>query len=437
MKTLNRSKAIIFALLTLFISFNQCSEDSEPAACTTNIFPPNGSFVAPGATVELSWAASVNVSKYDVYVGPGGSTPQLFVENVVATKAYFPVPGGADVTYSWYVQPRNSDGEPTECSSSASTFMTVTNFPIDDEQIVVDVLVVNFDPNTNIAGQTKKLHDFYSWNDPRTLAEQYISDISNASDGLLKFNIVEWRDISQFPVKADGFAYDDLSYHVCFTSPNHSQCHSPDDIDYNKMFEDHNIVEGIDNDVFDEVWVFGAPFFGYWESSMAGPNAFYINGGVYPNVSSKRAFAIMGFNYERGVAEMIHNLCHRTEATMSKVYGGWAAEQLTTSWAKFAANKTQSNVAAVGSCHYPPNALEGYDYANTTAVESSADDWYNYPLLTGEKKSINAEAWGGPDYQRNYLNWWFHHLPRRQGVGPDGKLNNWWRYLFEFNENVH
>ncbi len=143
---------------------------------------------------------------------------------------------------------------------------------------------------------------------------------------------MEWRDLNKFPEKSDQFTYDDLSYHVCWTSANHSQCHSPDDLDYYKIINDHNIVEGIDNDVYDEVWIFGGPYFGYWESSMAGPNAFYINGGVYPNVATKRAFAIMGFNYERGVAEMTHNLSHRTEATMSKVYGGWAAEQLNHSW---------------------------------------------------------------------------------------------------------
>jgi hypothetical protein len=438
MNNLNRTSAITFALLTSLLSFNQCSEDQIPLAeCSSNTFPPNNAAVAAGATVELSWTPSPDVNSYDVYLSAGNDAPQLIAPNVPATKTYYAVSSTSGVTYEWFVQPKNTEGKATGCSTNATTFKAVNNFAKDDGQIVVDVLVLNFDPDVKITGETKKLHEFYFWNDPHELADGYINDITEASEGLLKYNVVEWRDLNQFPVKEDGFVYDDMSYHVCLHSPSYSQCHSPDDFGYNKMIQDHNIIRDIDNNVYDEVWVFGGPYFGTWESSMAGPNAFYINGGVFPDVASKRAFVIMGFNFERGVGEMIHNLCHRTEATMSKVYGGWAAEQLTTSWAKFAANKKQSGEAAVGSCHYPPNADADYDYSNQKSVESSADDWYDYPLLSGEKKSINAEEWGGPDYQRNYLKWWFHHLPRTEGVGPDGKLNNWWRYLFEFNENVH
>src|SRR5262249_36871136 len=156
-------------------------------------------------------------------------------------------------------------------------------------------------------------------------------------------------------------------------------------------------------------------------SAMAGQGAFYINGGVFgaDKVKCKRAFAIMGFNYERGVAEMLHDLCHRTESTMSRVFGGWQVEKLDTDWARFAANAKQSGGgAAVGTCHYPPNAQSDYDYANTRFVESSADDWLNYPNLKGTKKKINRDAWGGPDHHRNYMKWWFARLPRAKGVHP-------------------
>ena len=46
---------------------------------------------------------------------------------------------------------------------------------------------------------------------------------------------------------------------------------------------------------------------------MAGKGAFYINGGPigYDKIPSQRPFVIMGFNYERGVAEMLHDLPRR------------------------------------------------------------------------------------------------------------------------------
>jgi hypothetical protein len=108
---------------------------------------------------------------------------------------------------------------------------------------------------------------------------------------------------------------------------------------------------------------------------MAGPGSFFVNGGVSEQVPSQRAFVNMGFNCERGVDCMVHDLCHRREASMSRIYGGWKAEELTRNSARFAANLKQSGAAAVGTCHYPPNAEADYDCTNKRQVESTADDW--------------------------------------------------------------
>jgi hypothetical protein len=209
--------------------------------------------------------------------------------------------------------------------------------------------------------------------------------------------------------------------------------HQPDTADYPRTFQEFGLLPKIDRGEVDEVWFFGGPYFGYNESAMAGPRSFYINGATYEKVPSKRPFAIMGFNYERGVAEMMHDLCHRTESTMARVYGGWKVEELTTNWARFAANYSQSGgTAAVGTCHWPPNAEHDYDYSNSRTVQSSADDWLGYPKLTGATRPVNRETWGGPDYHRNYMKWWFTRLPHAEGVNADGRLNNWWRYVFDF-----
>jgi hypothetical protein len=80
-------------------------------------------------------------------------------------------------------------------------------------------------------------------------------------------------------------------------------------------------------------------------------------------------------------------------------------------------------------------------YSDFTSVSSEADDWLNYPLLTGSVTSVNANNWGGPDYQRNFLRWWMARFPKvpgryLDGSNPlnDGKLNNWWGYLVDMNE---
>jgi hypothetical protein len=297
--------------------------------------------------------------------------------------------------------------------------------------LVVKVLVLNFDPLIPQENK-RRLHEVCKWTDPRKLAEGYIADVKEASGGFIQYRIVEWKDIDTFHTKIDGFTYTPEQYMECRRTG--KGWHQPDTADYPKTFRDYGVLPLIDRGKVDEVWFFGGPYFGYNESAMAGPGAFYINGEVYDKVPAKRAFAIMGFNYERGVAEMLHDLCHRTESTMARIYGGWEADKLTTNWARFAANFAQSKgVAAVGTCHWPPNAEHDYDYANPRTVQSCADDWLNYPDLTGQTKPVNCETWGGPDYQRSYMKWWFSHLPRATGVNADGRLNNWWRYVFDFN----
>ncbi len=89
-------------------------------------------------------------------------------------------------------------------------------------------------------------------------------------------------------------------------------------------------------------------------------------------------------------------------------------------------------MAACGNVHFPPNGVSDYDYANTTMVLSSADDWlYNYPNFTGQTRKFNASEWSYD--QRLYLKWWYRHMPRLPGRYSDGKLNNWWCYLVDPN----
>lgn len=411
-------------------SLTTCDSDESPVpGCVNNIFPLDMDYVAEGALVTLRWEASADAVGYDVMLGEVGQVPDRIASNIKATELQYRASHG--MSYVWYVMPRNADGQHFGCLTNKSHFKTKPLPPIDDTQIPVNVLVLCFDPMVDAPEGRKKLHDRYMWPDPKLLASEYIEEITYASHELVNYNIVEWKEIDEFPSKIDGFRYTGDSYDQCIKSK--TTCHNPDDLDYYKLFAEHDVANGINNDVYDEVWIFGAPYFGFWESSMAGAGAFYVNGGIYENIASK-AFVVMGFSYERSAAEMLHNLCHRTEATMSREYGGWRAEELTTSWARFAANQKQSGVAAVGTCHFPPNAGAAYDYCNDNIVFSSADDWYNYPYLAGTLTPVNASTWGMLNCERDYFRWWFHHLPHRAGTAPDGHLNNWWRYIYELPE---
>jgi hypothetical protein len=32
------------------------------------------------------------------------------------------------------------------------------------------------------------------------------------------------------------------------------------------------------------------------------------------------------------------------------------------------------------------------------------------------------------------MKWWFTRLPKVVGTDKDGRQNNWWKYIFEFNK---
>ena len=300
-------------------------------------------------------------------------------------------------------------------------------------RIEVTVLVLNYDPFVARAGGAKvRLHEALKWNDPRKLVEGYVADLDKATGGSVRLTIAEWRDLDQFPLKRDGFRYDMEAYLKCHHEG--KGWHKRDAVDYAHVIAENNVVELIGNGTVDEVWLFGGAYFGYWESTMAGPRSFYINGGPVRGIECQRPFVIMGFNYERGVAEMLHSLGHRVESTLAHFSGGWELDNLSTHWARFAANVKQSNgQAGCGSCHYPPNGESDYDYGNQRIVRSTADDWLNYPNLKGTKSDVNCETWGGPDYHRNYLVWWYTRLPKADGVNPESNLqNNWWKYVYQF-----
>lgn len=305
------------------------------------------------------------------------------------------------------------------------------DFPVCEEPgVEIKVLVLNYDP-VMPDSDGRVLHEVCSFNDPKSLADQYIAEVELVSGGYIKYKVAEWRELNEFPVKKDGFKYSAETFLA--VKANEAKPHDPDALDYDRVLSIQEVAKAIDDKTFDEVWLFGGPHFGYFESIIAGPKAYQINGNSLPEFKSKHAFAIMGFNYEHGVGEMLHHLARRTESTLARIYNTKLGE-ISTQWGKFSASeKLNKGFAGVGGSEWPPNAESAHDYSNSRVVWSNADIWFTYPKMKGKIKPINHENWGGPDYQRNYLKWWFARLPKAIKAGKDGRQNNWWKYVFDFN----
>lgn len=274
----------------------------------------------------------------------------------------------------------------------------------------------------------RKLSHLLGWHDPDRLAQQYIEDVRDASYGCAGYEIVERVEVDGCPVKADGFVYSADDYYQRWST--RTGWHQPDLVDYGRLLTQFQMINRINQQQVDEVWLFGFPYAGYYESIMVGPGAFWCNAPPLENRQAKRRFVIMGFNYERGGGEMLENLGHRVESIMKHVYRHKRGQA--NLWERFTRyDKLTPGRAECGNVHFAPNSVRDYDWGNPRQVMSRCDSWLNFPDLSGPGRLVNCREWGNGDIRRHHL-WWLRHLPHGAGA-TDGVSHNWWEYIIDPN----
>jgi len=329
------------------------------------------------------------------------------------------------------------------------------------------VSLVIYNPIIESEGN-RRLNQVLGWNDPDELCAQYIADVQEASHGYVRYQIVERIELDEYPTKQDGFCYDDAGYLRTWRA--RIGFHFPDTADYRALLARADFVRQLEDGRVDELWIMAFPYAGLYESCMGGRGAIWCNGPVIPGTQGvARRFVVMGFNYERGVGEMLENLGHRAESIMEHVFAdvpdrdphdqaqsqaadsrSWmdrllgavglrqpsrSAQRAATVdldgnlWRQFTRyDRSHPGMAACGNVHFAPNSESDYDWGNRRRVLSSADDWLNYPHFTGQLREMCCEEWGGGDIRLHHL-WWMKRFPHVDGTTPTGKLNNWWRYV--------
>jgi hypothetical protein len=290
------------------------------------------------------------------------------------------------------------------------------------------VLSIIHDPVIPAAGQ-RKLHHVLGWNDPDELARRYSADVREGSYGWVNYEIVERIEVNGFTVLQDGFVYTPESFLKCWQA--RAGFHKPEGVDYHRLLADFDVIAKVDQDLIDEVWLFAYPWAGYYESIMAGPGAFWCNAPPLSRTEHcSRRFVVMGFNYERGVGEMLEDLGHRAESILGKVFEGKKGEA--NLWERFTRyDQTHPGRAEVGNVHFAPNSQRDYDWGNYRKVPSRCDNWYRFPDLNGAPRQVNCAEWGNGDIRLHHL-WWFRHFPHILGE-TQGISQNWWEYVADPN----
>ncbi len=288
------------------------------------------------------------------------------------------------------------------------------------------VLLILHNPRIQSASG-RPLWQVLGWNDPDDLTGAFIRDLADCSYGLAQYEVVDRVDVDDFPPKQDGFSYSEDHYLGCWRA--RRGFHQPDLVDYRRIFAEFDVIARVNEEEFQEVWLFGFPYAGYYESIMAGPGAFWCNAPPLSGVEGlHRRVVIMGFNYERGVGEMLESYGHRAESIMARVYAGKRGEA--NLWERFTRyDKSHPGQAEVGNVHFAPNSSRDYDWGSRKRVWSRCDDWYDYPDLQGRGRQVNCEEWGNGDIRLHHL-WWFRHFPHVAGMSHDIS-HNWWEYVVD------
>lgn len=296
--------------------------------------------------------------------------------------------------------------------------------------VYLKVALIIFDPPVPSQGG-RPLSQVLGWSDSEILVSGYISDLQASSHGYVNYQIAETIHAPAFPVKADGFVYDADDY-VRFWQ-NGRGFHMPDMVDYHQILADFDLVEKVNSNLIDEVWLMAMPYAGFYESIMAGPGAFFCNAPPLTVTSANRRFIVMGFNYQRGVGEMLESFGHRAESILRQVFRNSRGDD--NLWARFIRyEQTSPGMAECGTVHFAPNSTRDYEWGNLTPVWCRSRNWVGFPNLEGAPVKLNCAEWGNGDIRAHHT-WWLKLLPHVAGQA-DGIRYNWWSYLIDPNE-VH
>lgn len=298
------------------------------------------------------------------------------------------------------------------------------------EPVVKRVSLIVHNPRVPGVGG-RRLNEVLGWNDPEELCRGYITDLQEVSYGYANYEIVERVEIDGFPRKADGFVYKADDFVRAWQAK--KGFHDPDMVDYQQLLREFRMVEKVNAGAIDEFWLFAMPYAGYYESIMGGPEPFWCNAPplVEGTRAARRRFIIMGFNYQRGVGEMLEAFGHRAESLMKYTFRHKKGDA--NLWERFSRyDQTHPGAAEVGLMHFAPNSTRDYEWGRRQPVVSRCVDWHDFPNLTGKSRVVDCDEWGEGDIRQHHQ-WWFRHVPHVSG-STGGIAYNWWKYIIDPNE---
>lgn len=320
-------------------------------------------------------------------------------------------------------------------STTAAVLDDFTLPPAQARTVKVALVIQN--PSVPSQGN-QTIRELMNWNDPYLLANTLKDSLNAASHGTVNYEITQiYDDTMLFTHLTDlsGIRLSRDSMASLLLEPGWATLQAQNTkFDYNAMLNYYNFCAKSDSGIIDEVWLYGFPYAGCYESILTGDDAFWYNSPPLTGNTCSDQLPIMAYNYERGLDCALESYAHRYESAMKYVYGRWSYTSTDpNNWELFTYyNKVKPGNAHNGNAHYPPNGTSDYDYANHNAVISYTDNWLRYPFLYHNTRTFDCNEWEC-DHAK-YLLWWYQKMPHHICVSEEGILNNWWRYVIDYKE---
>jgi hypothetical protein len=221
------------------------------------------------------------------------------------------------------------------------------------------------------------------WNSADILIPKYITAMQQATGNMLTFQLVNKLEVVQYPLLQDGRQYNDTTWKTALDDDTKAfrDAHGNYMLaDYQRIIQDFNLVAQVQSGQIDEVWMFGGPYFGFYESCMVGNRAFWCNGPAI--VQNCRRFVVMGYNYQRDVKEMVHDFGHRAESILARQFNSQALLNMLYSaqppaGAALSAPKNEFEQFLIthGTVHRKPGGAD-YGQDETAWVTALKPEWF-------------------------------------------------------------
>lgn len=401
-------------------------------------FRPDLAALAVKALADMGYAAEVQASEFgerdscgefapltiDFVVRLTGVTPpaRLVLQQIEPVLRRIAEPGLGTVRLT------DPNGASADLTMNPLSLAALASPPASSDVLNRKVYVIAYDP---IMSNGLRLHNYFHWFDTDYLDLNVINFWKSVSGDRMVYSIVGKQVLNAWPEHIDGHRYTEQEWLTAWAN---RTPHLPDELNYNRILNDFDICGKLNRGEIDELWLYGAPYNGGWESTLAGPGAYWFNSVPVPEPTGcNKLLPIMSYNFERDFDMALHNFGHRTESTMWHVYGSWQQNRTAHSWEQFALVKFHSpdyGYSGCGNIHFPPNGTNDYDYTNTAPMQTNCADFENYPDLSEPSQvleTVTCANWGCN--HNGYLQYWYTHFPANQGCAKDGIGNDWWKYF--------